>query len=500
MGFVFLCFCLWFCFSFLVCPAILLGIILPSDSLTTSTTNNIGDILGSPSLINVDSTVSSVAIILTTLNSFTWTANVSLSSIKPSESIEYLSQTTLINHPSLLSPISFNYLGADNPIYLLPGSKLFYNVSISSVKNTSECPARLHLFNDIFTSSDSLLSSPCLSVESPTLWTVNINDSSSYHVILEMNNGVNVTSVTSVVRVYYNTTGLKTSDECSLLTNDRSSCTVTTCGSTCNRQNQYIIIKPTDNVDIQYEFTPSILNRGNLAAFVSIIVLLFVCCCICLVCFACIICLPEKSNRYNTLVELQERVQTSNDVSVNNIGVTNFQLNNFNLQEHYHLDNRSSISSSEEKCSESTCLLQDEQQSSLIKESPVETPHAYAMKELSSSPLHTLMLDTPILQNDSSVVHDTVSLSVDLLDEDFPLSSVSLTCANIQFDKHSAKQNQTTSSRSDYKVKYVTTSSSEESKISSYLKTDVIPDVQTLKGKQESVLSNIIFILLYSCL
>ena len=452
--------------------------ILPSDFLTT--TDNIGDILSTSSLISVDSTVSSVTISLTSLSSFTWAANVSLSSTKPSVSIEYLPQTTLINPPSLLYPISFNYLGADNPIYLLPGSKLLYNISISSVKNTSKCPARLHLFNDIvnyLASSDAILSSPCLSVDFPTLWTVNINDSSSYYVRIEKNDEVNVTSVTSVVRVYYNTTDLKTINECSLLTNNKSSCIVTTCGSTCNRQDEYIIVKPTDNVGIQYDFTPSILNRRNLAVFVSIIVLPFVCCCLCLVCCACMICMSEESNRH-TPAGLQEEIQTYNNVN----GVTNVQPNNFNLQPCYHFDDRSSISSLEKECSESACLLQHEQQSSHIKESPVRPLHAHAMEELSMSPLHTSLLNTPILQSNSSEVHDTVSLSVDLIDQDSPLSSVLLSCSNMQFDQHSTKQDQTTASCSDYKMKCVTTSS-EESKVSSYLKTDSFPDVQIMKSK-----------------
>ena len=70
------------------------------------------------------------------------------------------------------------------------------------------------------------------------------------------------------------------------------------------------------------------------------------------------------------------------------------------------------------------------------------------------------------------------------------MSSVSLTSANTQFD-------QTAASSSEYKMKYVTTTS-EETKESSYFKIDSFPDVQIMKGKQESILSKIIFILLYS--
>ena len=72
----------------------------------------------------------------------------------------------------------------------------------------------------------------------------------------------------------------------------------------------------------------------------------------------------------------------------------------------------------------------------------------------------------------------------------------SLTNENIRFD-NGIKQDQTAASCSDYKLKCVTISS-KESKLSSYFKTDSFPDVEIMKGKQESILCEIIFILLYS--
>ena len=134
---------------------------------------------------------------------------------------------------------------------------------------------------------------------------------------------------------------------------------------------------------------------------------------------------------------------------------------------------RSSIISSKKDCSESACLLQNEQQSSHIKKSPMKPPHV--VEKLSSSPSHTSMLNTSFLQ---SVILDTDSLSVDLLDQDSPLSSVSLTCANMQFDQHSAKQDQTVASCSDY-----VTTNREESNISSHPRTDVTPNVEIMKSK-----------------
>ena len=60
------------------------------------------------------------------------------------------------------------------------------------------------------------------------------------------------------------------------------------------------------------------------------------------------------------------------------------------------------------------------------------------------------------------------------------LSSVSLTNEDIPSD-NVVKQDQTAASCSDYKIKYVNTTS-EESNISSYFKTDLLPDVQIMKG------------------
>ena len=470
------CFC-YYCFSFCVAPVILITITL--SSTLPMIVDTIGDILESSSAISVDSSVSSVTISLT--NSYSnLTAEVYLSSTKPSESTEYLPHTTLTNSRSFSSSISINYLGVDNPIYLLPGSMLLYNISISSVTNTSKCPARLHLFNDIvnyLASSDAILSSPCLYVEFPTLWTVNINDSSSYYVKIEINDDIIVTSVTSVVRIYYNTTDLKTPDECSLLTNDKSSCTVTTCSSYCNKQDQYIIVKPTDNVDIQYEFTPSTVNRGNLAAFEGVLASLFVslfCCCVC-ACCSCL-CFSEDEDTPRQ----QDQSQTRNN-SVNNDEVTNSNPRLFNLQEHYqHFNDTSSTSSSETDCSESACLLQNKQQTSHIEDCHGKPP--YLMEKLSSSSSHikvSSLLNTSNLQNESSLVHDTISLSVDHSNKD-SLSSVSLTHENIRFN-NSVKQDQTIASCSDYKMKCVTTTS-KESKVSSYPKADVTPDIQNLKG------------------
>ena len=477
-----LCYTLFYlCFSFCVWPIILIILFTLLPTLPTIV-DTIGDILGSSSAIIVDSSVSSVTISLTN-SYYNLTADVYLSSIKPSENTEYLPHTTLTNS-SFSSSISINYLGADNPIYLLPGSKLSYNVSISSFTNTSKCPGRLHLFNDIINylaSSDAILSSPCLSVESPTLWTVNITDSSSYYVRIEKNDEVNVTSVISVVRVYYNTTGLKAPDECSLLTNDKSSCNVTTCGSICTKQDQYIIVKPTDNVVIQYEFTPSTVNRGNLTAFEGVFGSLFVSLFCCFACMACACCALLCSKEDKDTPRLREEIQTSNN-SVNNEDVTNFHPRVFNVQELYQqFDDTSSTSSSETDCSESTSLLQNKQQTSHIKESHGDPP--YLMEKLSSSSSlikESSFLNTSSLQNESSFIDDTVSLSVDHSNKD-SLSSVLLTLENIQYD-NVAKQDQAPAFCSDHKKKYITTSS-EENKVSNHPKTDVTPDFQIMKGK-----------------
>ena len=62
------------------------------------------------------------------------------------------------------------------------------------------------------------------------------------------------------------------------------------------------------------------------------------------------------------------------------------------------------------------------------------------------------------------------------------LSSVSRRNEDIPSD-NVVKQDQTAASCSDYKMKYVNTTSSEESKISSYFKTDLFPDDEIMKSK-----------------
>ena len=243
-----------------------------SDGVHDQRLDNIGDVLRSSSLVTIDSSVSSVTITL--IDPDYVTADVYLSDTKPSEDIEYLLPVTL--RASTFSN-TFNYLGYDEPIYLLPGSKLIYNISVSSVFRTSKCPVRLHLYNnwlDYTISSEAIATTPCLSVGFNTIWIFNITESSTYYVGIETGNETIVTSNVSVVRVYYNSTVLESPSDCSSpLTNNNSVCTVTTCDNVCNKPDVYILVKPNSNVNISYDLSPFNHNQIYFANMVLLSVI-----------------------------------------------------------------------------------------------------------------------------------------------------------------------------------------------------------------------------------
>ena len=102
------------------------------------------------------------------------------------------------------SRYNYNYYDGDNPIYLLDGSQLIYELSISTVtSNGTSYHTVLALFKDyidyINYKNDGtvipLAMSPPLKV-GKSIWVFNITELSSYYVTL---------GIASVVSAYYNT-------------------------------------------------------------------------------------------------------------------------------------------------------------------------------------------------------------------------------------------------------------------------------------------------------
>ena len=262
-----------------------LGIFLLTINLPHTPSNNsesvvIGDKSpDSSSLETFSSSVSSVYITLIKPGSVT--ADEYLSSYKPIEITKYLSQHKI---PALTGPSrhNYNYDGGDEPIYLLPNSKLIYVIN-ATVNNISTCPIRLYLFDNFtfyvnFTNYKSFMeveSSPCLhkSMEHShmnTNFSFNITKRGAYYVAIEIDTGTNVTSYVSVIRVYYNIAGLTRPSECGdYLSADRPSCQVTLCGFFCYRGDKYLLVNSYGNVEVSFSFSNAkIYGSGKMAGFI----------------------------------------------------------------------------------------------------------------------------------------------------------------------------------------------------------------------------------------
>ena len=126
---------------------ILLGLVLPSYSSESISTGTFGDSLNKSSgLFNVSSTVSvslhsngEVSVI-----TFITVNEPPLSSVLlPSKILSTLSNNNRVSY------VDYNYIATDEPIYLLPGSIIFYNASVvSTVATSARYSACIYLFDD----------------------------------------------------------------------------------------------------------------------------------------------------------------------------------------------------------------------------------------------------------------------------------------------------------------------------------------------------------------
>ena len=247
----------------------------------------IGDILGnSSSLVIVNSSY-------TRSSAITFSSNeqgqrqpytiilLSEPPIVPSTITDYL---PLEQFPLLLEAESeyreaFNYLGSDEPIYLLSGSSIMYNVTISS--NTSTYPVCLYLFTNETHYNTFLMSAgssnyrynnshcfPFMSTNTrkptTTSFSFNITSAGQYYVGIQLQSGVTVQANASVVRVYYNTTGLQQQTSCS----DIVSCSIDLCSTfLCSHESiTSFLIKPSNRTSINYSFTSPTFTSA--AAFI----------------------------------------------------------------------------------------------------------------------------------------------------------------------------------------------------------------------------------------
>ncbi|XP_019852810.1 PREDICTED: uncharacterized protein LOC109582510 isoform X2 [Amphimedon queenslandica] len=186
-----------------------------------------------------------------------------------------------------------NYLGSYNPIYLLAGSSIQYNITIELTEGlNSEKAACLHLFdnrtsfNNFFNSN---LNSPwqvtashCFASNATYSYSFNITTDGVYYVGAEVSSDFTIQAKASVIRRRYSTTGLKQ-------TCDHShTCTVTLCNTfiCTDESTTYFLIQPTNTTDMLHTFSGPRLRGSAYAGFIATTVLgsLFCCCCCFLIC------------------------------------------------------------------------------------------------------------------------------------------------------------------------------------------------------------------------
>ena len=217
---------------------------------------SVGDATGSSSALIK---ASSSSINITVIDSANITAVVYESCVLPNitDHILPLQQLKVSYNISSSGPLEFdyNYLGNNQPLYLLPGSTLTYQHHYNITSTSTNCSAHLNLIHSTGTVLSSSISSVCIpSNQTDNLQILNITTAGLYYVIIEIDSGVNITitSDVSVLQKYYDVSKLKSPNECSQPLNFHDpSCTIKMCY--CNTTESYLIVNPTGNVLISFE-------------------------------------------------------------------------------------------------------------------------------------------------------------------------------------------------------------------------------------------------------
>ena len=184
-----------------------------------------------------------------------------------------------------------NYLGSYNPMYLLAGSSIQYNLTVEPTeKHNLENAARLYLFdnrtnfNNFVNSNRNfrVIASQYFASNATYSYSFNITTHGAYYVGAEVESGFTIQANVSVVRRRYSTTGLKQTCDHSY------TCTITVCNTfiCTDKSTTYFLIQPSNTTDVQYTFSGPRLHGSAYAGFIATAVLgsLFCCCCCFLIC------------------------------------------------------------------------------------------------------------------------------------------------------------------------------------------------------------------------
>lgn len=287
---------------------------------------NIGDTLGNSSALIEANSPAVVTV------SFSPNANMSEYTIFRSDNMpSKINQILPTEISSVFSgqsgPYDLNYLGSNEPIYLLSGSSIQYNIKITLSKRiNSSYSACLYLFMDKANFNSFLTSNLTIPKEQHCFASAvtrgpiqvshsfNIASAGQYYAGIKLQNGVTVQVNVSVVRIYYDTTGLQ-QVHCSLF-----SCSINICNTfLCSHKGTtYFIIKPSGNTEILYYFINAQIHGSLYGGFIATAVIGSFCCCCCCCCFLFVSCccndycsIRPNRNRIRQLpVNRQSRLQS----------------------------------------------------------------------------------------------------------------------------------------------------------------------------------------------
>ncbi|XP_019853891.1 PREDICTED: uncharacterized protein LOC109583131 [Amphimedon queenslandica] len=261
----------------------------------------IGDKLGNSSLlVPIRSQTSSTVTFYSNEEPYT----ILLSNDIPSTITDYLplQQLPLLSERSKsVYRGDFNYLESNEPIYLLSGSSIMYNITIILTRSISIVyPACLYLFTNETCYNDFLMliqnnvtynDSHCFFIpevtQERTTKTVshsfNIKNPGVYYVGIQLQSGVTVQANASVVQVYYNTTGLQKQTNCSSVL----ICSVDVCKTSCSHETTtYFLVKPVNKTSIHYNSTSlQVTNELSSSSVIVVITLTIIMILVTLVCF-----------------------------------------------------------------------------------------------------------------------------------------------------------------------------------------------------------------------
>ncbi|XP_019852218.1 PREDICTED: uncharacterized protein LOC109582069 [Amphimedon queenslandica] len=203
----------------------------------------------------------------------------------------------------------FNYFGSNEPIYLLSGSLITYDLTISSMKMINATYlACLYLFANrtqhdnfiMYNSSVEYDDSYCfMSAVTPGATTAshsfNIIKAGQYYVGMELQSGISIQANASVLQVYYNTAGFQQINCSATFT-----CSFDVCNTfICNQKaTTYFLVKPSNKIIIFYFSTSPQLNGSIYGGFITIVVLGSLCCCFNFIWFCCFF--YCRSGRFNS--------------------------------------------------------------------------------------------------------------------------------------------------------------------------------------------------------